>query len=109
VTSIFYDSDVSFRWRKMEPLALRASRLRDGSRTAVTGPSWLQKAGVAIQCPPKISHCGRTLVAMQGWRGQRGDAWQLRVLAGRDPATDRKRSVANTVHGGTRSDDETTE
>lgn len=33
---------------------------------------------------------------------QRGDAGQLRVFAGRDPVTGRKRWIAKTVHGGKR-------
>ncbi len=33
---------------------------------------------------------------------QRGDTWQLRVFAGRDPVTGRKRWVAKTVRGGKR-------
>lgn len=33
---------------------------------------------------------------------QRGDAWQLRVFAGRDPVTGRKRWIAKTVRGGKR-------
>jgi integrase len=33
---------------------------------------------------------------------QRGDSWQLRVFAGRDPVTGRKRWIAKTVHGGKR-------
>lgn len=44
----------------------------------------------------------RTVVAMQGSMRQRGDSWQLRVFAGRDPVTGRKRWIAQTVHGGKR-------
>jgi len=39
---------------------------------------------------------------MQGSMRQRGDAWRLRVLAGRDPVTGRKRWIAKTVRGGKR-------
>jgi integrase len=39
---------------------------------------------------------------MRGSIRQRGDAWQLRVFAGRDPVTGRKRWIAKTVHGGKR-------
>lgn len=33
---------------------------------------------------------------------QRGDAWQVRVFAGRDPVTGKKRWISKTVHGGKR-------
>lgn len=44
-----------------------------------------------------------TLVAMRGSIRQRGpDEWQVRVSAGRDPASGRYRYVSRTVHGGKR-------
>lgn len=39
---------------------------------------------------------------MEGSLRQRGDAWQVRVYAGRDPVTGRKRWLTKTVRGGKR-------
>ncbi len=39
---------------------------------------------------------------MRGQLRQRGDAWELRALAGRDPATGRKKYVTLTFHGSKR-------